>query len=98
VCNPLLVFEADPSQPLPASLLEVEGEGIVVTSLKPARDGQALMVRLFNAGDRKVTARLKWAKDPKKTWISNPMEDKISSCTKPVEMVPYQIVTLRVEP
>ncbi len=98
VCNPLLVFEVAPSKTPPAPLLEVEGEGIVVTSLKPTRDGQSLMVRLFNSGNRKATARLKWAKPPQETWHSNPMEDKISPCTKLVEMVPYQIVTLRVEP
>ncbi len=98
VCNPLLVREADPSQPPTAPLLEVEGEGIVVTSLKPSRDGQAMMVRLFNSGNQQATVRLKWAKPPQETWLSNPMEDKISPSTKPLEMVPYQIVTLRVEP
>jgi len=55
------------------------------------------MVRLFNSGTKTVDASLKWAKKPKETWLSNPMEEKLSLLKKTIKMVPYDIVTLRVE-
>jgi len=98
--QPLLPVEADPLRPVIKSMLTVTGDGVVVTSVKPSRDGKALMVRLFNTSPKKQTAALKWARQPKATWISNPMEDQISKTAKssgPIEMVKHEIVTLRVE-
>jgi hypothetical protein len=97
ISNPLLVFEADPAKPPVQSILAVEGDGIVVTSLKPSRDGRALMVRLFNAGTQTATTSLKWAKKPNQTWLSNPMEEKLSPLKKSLTLDAYDIVTLRVE-
>jgi len=94
--QPLLAFAADPSRPAPRPMLTVDGKGAIVTSLKPARDGKALMVRLFNTSGRKCSASLKWAIGPKETWISNPMEAAITKAGKGVEMAPREIVTLRV--
>jgi len=80
-------------------VLNEQGEPIASQScLKPSRDGQALMVRLFNAGGKDSAATLKWAKTPKKTWLSNVVEEKIAEIESPVPLVAYEIVTLRVEP
>jgi len=98
--QPLLPVAADPSRPVAKSMLSVAGDGVVVTSLKPSRDGKALMVRLFNTSPDKQTAAVKWTVPPKATWISNPMEDRISKLARPsgpIEMVRHEIVTLRVE-
>lgn len=94
--QPLLAFAADPSKPAVESMFSVEGDGVVVTSVKPSRDGKAIMVRLFNTAEHPRKASLVWAKKPAETWISNPMEATIAKAGQAVKMAPREIVTLRV--
>jgi len=78
-------------------LLRVEPAGVLVTSLKPSRDGEAFMVRLFNAGGKPETARLVMAGGaPEAIWLSDQAESKLSSTAGEFEMSPLEIVTLRV--
>ena len=69
---------------------------MVVTTIKPARDGRDLLVRLFNTADQTVKAELKWTRQPKTTWLSNPMEKKLKRVNGSIQMVKHEIVTLRV--
>lgn len=94
--QPLLALSAEPSGRAVKSMFSVEGDGVVVTSVKPSRDGKALMVRLYNTSEHSRKASLVWATKPKETWISNPMEATIAKAARAVEMVPGEIVTLRV--
>ena len=71
------------------------GQGVVITTIKPTRDGKDLLVRLFNTADQTVNAKLKWTHHPKATWISNPMEEKLESSDESVTMVKHEIVTMR---
>jgi hypothetical protein len=96
VHQPLLAFAADALRPPVESMLALEGDGVVVTSIKPSRDGRALMVRLFNTAERARSASLRWARKPRKTWLSNPMEEEVSAAGRSIPMVPHEIVTLRV--
>jgi alpha-mannosidase len=95
--QPLLAVSANRSIKVQKSLVEVEGNGVVVTTIRPSRDGKAYMVRLFNVADEKQTARLTWNLPLNTTWISNPMEDKTERAPAAIEMVPFEIVTLRAE-
>jgi len=77
-------------------MLEVQGDGVVITTIKPTRDGQELLVRLFNTADHTVDANLIWTHRPESTWISNPMEDQLESSDGSVTMVKHEIVTVQV--
>jgi len=97
--RPLVVVPADPQTPVRRSMLRVEPQGVIVTSLKPSMDGRALMVRLMNAGDVPTAARVIWA-DPKPSRIvlSSPFEESgelAEDCLD--ELQPKGIVTLRAE-
>ena len=92
--QPLLVVPVDPESPVQGSLLAVRPEGVMVTAWKPSRDGQAWIVRLFNASGQTQKARLRWTA-PRATWLSNLAEEALSPITGPIEMAANEIVTLR---
>jgi alpha-mannosidase len=78
------------------SRLQVAGEGVVVTSLKPSDDGTSLMIRLFNAGDRATTAQLNWSDaTPRQVTVSSPREETGEPVAGPLSLPPLGIVTLR---
>lgn len=47
------------SLPPSGSLLEVEPDEIIVSTLKPADDGEGVVVRVYNVADREVEGRLR---------------------------------------
>ena len=96
--QPLIAVPVDADAPQVASRLRVEPDDVIVTSLKPSRDGEALMVRLFNTGDKDRTVRLNWSDPvPARTTISSPAEKPGSPMPKAVTLSPWEIVTLRAE-
>jgi alpha-mannosidase len=97
ICQPLIALNGDPSAAFLGAPLRVEGEGIVVTSIRPSRDGNALMVRLFNVADTRQTAVLNWNRQVGTTYISNPMEKILKPAPKQIEMDRFEVVTLKVE-
>ena len=79
-----------------ASRLGVEPAGVLVTAFKPARDGKALIVRLFNASDRPQQARVVWGDPaPKTVCLSDLAETPGKPLAGPIEMAPSEFVTLR---
>ncbi len=96
ICQPLIAIAANPEKEVVSPMLEVDGQGVVITTIKPTHDGKGLLVRLFNTADQTVKAKLKWARRPKATWISNPMEEKLERSDGAVTMVKHEIVTMRV--
>jgi len=79
------------------SVLSVKPAGVIVTALKPSEDGKARVVRLYNASGGPAKAKITWARpEPKAVWLSNLDEEQISRQDGPVEMAPYEFVTLRV--
>ena len=94
--QPLVVRPVDPKSPLVKSLLRVEPESVMVTSLKPSDDGKALMLRLHNVGTAPAKARVIWSEPaPKSVTLSSPKEEDGSAVSGPIEMPPNGIVTLR---
>jgi alpha-mannosidase len=97
VCQPLIAITADPEKQVVSPMLKVDNQGVVITTIKPTRDSQGLLVRLFNTADQTVKADLQWTRQPQETWISNPMEEKLTKVDGTIKMVKYEIVTLRVQ-
>jgi alpha-mannosidase len=96
--QPLIVVPVDPDAPKVASRLQVEPDEVMVTSLKPSRDGKALMVRLFNPTERDRAVRLNWSDPvPMLMTVSSPAEKPGGPISEPVIVAPWEIVTLRAE-
>jgi alpha-mannosidase len=80
-------------------LLRLEGDGgVIVSSLKPSRDGRAWMVRLFNTAATPASAVLKW-REPGPTALveSSPREEVGTPVTGSVTLLPLGILTVRAE-
>ena len=98
ICQPLLAMAADPGKPVAKPLLALkDGDGIVVTQVRPSRDGKATLVRLFNVSGTPRPARLTWNRPVGAAWISNPMEDRVKEAPAAPVLDPMEILTLRVE-
>ena len=97
ICQPLVVVPANPARPLTKPLLRVEGEGVVVTSIRPSRDGKAAMIRLFAAAGKPARFSLAWTQ-PRTTCRSGPDEARGERVAGAVELPGYGIITLRGEP
>ena len=94
--QPLVVVPVDPNSPPVRSLLRVEPESVMVTSLRPSEDRKALMLRLFNVGTAPAQTRVIWSEPgPKRVTRSSPKEEDGAAVSGPIEMPPYGILTLR---
>jgi hypothetical protein len=94
--NPFVVVPVDPQTPLRKSMLRVEPDEVIVTSLKPSTDGKSLMLRLFNAGDQPAACRVVWIDPiPVRVAHSSPFEEWGEPVREPIELPPQGIVTLR---
>jgi alpha-mannosidase len=94
--QPLVVVPVKPDAPPVRSLLRVEPESVMVTSLRPSDDGKALMLRLHNVGTQPAKARVIWSEPaPKRVTLSSPKEEDGPAVTGPIEMPPSGIITLR---
>jgi alpha-mannosidase len=83
------------AEPPPDPPLRVGSRDVVVTSLRPSADGDALIVRLFNPSERPQAATLAWPDAPGSVWISSPSEDRIRRAADRLELPAWGIVTLR---
>ncbi len=97
ICQPLKVLPANPAAPAAAPLLSINDPGIIVTSIRPSRDGKAFIVRLFNTTEAPRETTLAWGRAMGAASISNPMEDTLSPAGPTVSMARYEMATLRVE-
>jgi len=95
--QPLVIVPVEAATAVRQSVLSVEPTGVIVTAFKPSSDGKAWIVRLFNTEPQAHKAALTWAKPaPEKVWLSDFAEKEVSAIAGPIEMAPYEIVTLRV--
>jgi hypothetical protein len=96
--QPLLVVPVEPDAPTVSSLFNVQPASVIVTLLKPTDEGNGLILRLFNAGDRPEEARIVWREPSRwQMFRSSPFEKIGRRATDPVKLPPYGIVTLRAE-
>jgi len=95
--QPLIVTPAK-GEPVLTSLLCVEPEAVIVTSLKPSEDGRAWMIRLFNTGESPETVELNWRNQKSNTmYFSSLLEKKGKKANGSFDMEAYGIVTIRAE-
>ncbi len=66
--------------------------------MKPADEGHALVVRIFNADDKPAGVRFVWDKKAaKQVWLSDTSERPIQEAPETIEMPASGLVTLRAE-
>ena len=96
--QPLIVRPARRELPVPGSRLQLTGDKVLVTSLKPSEDGKAIIVRLFNAGDHEATTELTWPdRIPRSIAWSSPREETGQLLDGPFRLPALGIVTLRAD-
>jgi len=95
--EPLLA--APGAGPAPAgSLVEISSGPILITSLTPSADGQALLVRLYNTGQSAARASLKWnGVKPKDLFLSDLSGLPGTRADEAAELSPYEVRTLRAQ-
>lgn len=97
--QPLVAVPASGESPNEQSLFQLDTADVLVASIKPSADGKAQIVRLFGAAGKPAKASLRWNDAaPKTVYLSNLAEDRIATTPSPIDIQPWEIVTLRVEP
>ena len=72
-------------------------ENIVISSVKPVRDGSGdLLVRLFNTSPNPLSTTLRLPPSRQKVYQSNPLEDRLEEISD-IPLAPWETVTVRVE-
>lgn len=96
--QPLLPIRGRGPKPTGVPRLKVEGNGVLVTGMKPSDDGKALIVRLWGASGQDSQARIEWA-DPRpgKVSISDTSEQTLNAAGDEVTVPAWGVVTLRAE-
>ncbi|MBK8566793.1 MAG: hypothetical protein IPN76_26540 [Saprospiraceae bacterium] len=97
--QPLLVAPVGEGQTGFPSLLKLTGDpAVIVTSLKPARDGKGYLLRLFNTSDKPASATLNWGGAGQPKWFLSNEKEKVFEEVAPSAMKfgAWEIRTLRV--
>ena len=96
--QPLIAVPADPDAAVRRSLFVIESAGVIASSIRPSRDGKALMIRLHQASGCPDTAMLEWCGfNPSAVFISGVTEERGRVVTGPVSMPAYGIRSIRAE-
>lgn len=100
LCQPLAAVPGRGPAPDARPLLSVRPADVIVSALKPSDDGEALVVRLFNAGPAVADAMLAWGRQaPRRLYLSDTgeREGKRLSPRDAVRVPAAGVVTLRAE-
>ncbi len=97
--QPLIAVPVDGKKSPLKSFVKIEPATVILTSLKTTKDGQSRLCRLFNASGSPQQVILNWTGDQKPTAIykSSPHEEKGLLTGNRLEMLAWEIVTLRCE-
>jgi hypothetical protein len=96
--QPLIVRTGSDATSPVGTLFALSEPSIVVTSLMPSVDGNAVMVRLFNAGAAEQLFSVVWKRFvPSGVYLSSPAETKDAGAGDQLKLPAYGIVTLRCE-
>jgi hypothetical protein len=96
--QPLLVRQIVTGEPASAPLFRIESPNVVATSLLPSVDGKAVLVRLYNAGEKPETFGITWlGLKPKNVWVSSLNESADVPAGRRLSLPPFGIMTLRCE-
>lgn len=96
---PLIINPVKKSSVAHATFLTIQGsEDILVSSIKPARSDESVLIRVFNASNEKSNAELSFnTENELKLFLSDPLENKKKEINTTLEMQPWEIKTIMVE-
>ena len=99
-CNrPLVAVSARvDGPPALAPPFHLDARGVIVTALKPSRDGRARIIRLYAASGKPENVHLVWPGTPPAIYLSDPNETRGERVSGPIRLSAYGFATLRVEP
>ncbi|MCR5467581.1 MAG: alpha-mannosidase, partial [Lachnospiraceae bacterium] len=94
--------EAGDKLPSEWQLLNLDAESVVTEVVKKSEDGKSLIVRMYEAQDRRETAGVKLAVPFKSACLCNVLEEKLEDVSVSdgeikLDFKPFEIKTLRVE-
>ncbi len=96
--QPLLPVAAHGNHPPGGQFDQISGQDVLLTGLKPSDDGQALILRLWNAAGR--DARVDIARNgdaPRRLWLSDVSERPIEKIAGPVNVPAWGLVSILAE-
>jgi hypothetical protein len=97
VGQPLIAVPVRPEAPQVKPPVRLDSERVIATLVKPADDGDGLVLRLYNPGDRSATAILITPDGSPFSVFGSDVGESLGEPTAPrLELGPYEIVTLRV--
>ncbi|MBN1815821.1 MAG: hypothetical protein JW828_00580 [Sedimentisphaerales bacterium] len=96
--NPMIVIPVTEQTGGLDSLFTLSISDVIVSTVKPADTGTALIVRLYNPtpSHQRVSLEPNRCK-PREIWLSNPFEEKVLLISGPIDFAPYEFITLRLE-
>lgn len=98
ILEPLWLRPADLKVSPPSPGLKVISDRVVVTRFKPAADGRGFILRLLNVSGQPAEFSLKGPLvDNNEVYLSDLQEEKNRRVDFPVSLMPWEIVTLRIE-
>lgn len=95
LAEPLITSAASGS--VPASLLRLSSDRLLVLSLRPSRDGKAFMVTLYNPGATAESTGFSWGVTVGAAHFSNTDEETLEAVNGAVSVAGQDVVTVRVE-
>lgn len=96
--QPLMVRQSSAAESAMVPLFRIDSGDVVVTSLMPAMDGKAVMVRLYNAGGNPAEFGITWlALKPGRVRVSSLGEIAGAPAGRRLTLPPFGILTLRCE-
>ncbi|MCX6234502.1 MAG: glycosyl hydrolase-related protein [Bacteroidetes bacterium] len=96
--QPLVILPANRDLPLQKSLLELSNNKVIINSIKPSDDNEAIMIRLYNTSEEEQEVEIMWgALKPQNIYMSNFDEERKGLTGSKFRLNPYEIISLRVE-
>jgi len=96
--QPLLVRHGKAAEPACESLFQIDVPNVVATSVMPSVDGKAVMVRLYNAGEKPEMLGVTWrGLRPAGVSVSSLEETAGAPAHDRLSLPPFGVLTLRCE-
>lgn len=86
----------------PSSMVSTSAPNVIIETIKLAEDGDGLIVRLYESQRKRGQVEVRFGRAVEAAWITNLLEENesalsVDAVSIPLNLKPYQIVTLRVK-
>ncbi|MBI3175512.1 MAG: alpha-mannosidase [Chloroflexi bacterium] len=83
------------------SLLSCSSPNVIIETVKRAEDGDGIIVRLYESQRKRGQVQVKFGREVESAWVTNLLEENesalsVDGASVPLNLRPYQIVTMRV--